>query len=817
MPSRGHQNKRRRDERYTPPERPSQEDILYLLWESSKQTSCVIAEILNITKRLSKLESDVNTFDLPHQEMVDNFDHFRQQLANIQQEFMGSEFEQGQNPVFRGTLRSCLGDLGTQMSGITSRMGNVEDNLLKLEGRLFGQFDEDINPEAGYVMFKIHNDQDFRQRLKPHNHYQLTHMVQSQGGVWAKVDTVKLQEARSKGKFHFMIISFSDWDTGEHIRENIDKLKELFEIEHEFLALPLTYHLHIVDLAVHQKMGYDYDMKKFVEDELREPGVRAKVAYQRVILQTEHLGTAKRIALKGASVFGHHYEAKPYCAQGTPLFCNRCCKPNHFANDCNANSPHCGLCAEAHETFTCDVQRDFKCCNCGGGHKAWDPCCTDRLSRAEHQKSLFYRKKVPQWALNLEASRSSKNAEEGDGKTKTSSQGSSSVPSSQESAKKPVGRPKEFPKPNPGQARITAFYKEPEPDAMELTPPDDLEMNGVEVPCSQPDASINDESSNNTGPSASHDDIYDYGSLFGEDMSTTGGDEEPEQSRLGSRLSESSSTPSLNGHSTTDAGGNKKHSKKGKNGQNKDSDNGKGKENATTEPKASTPRQKKGSITPSSSQESSNAIARSLKGKGKEVAVEKYGDRARSSSSDLRRSQSRNKDTGRKRDTSPSNDSRDRGRSSTRSTTDRSTKRTSSKASSRRTNANSDSDSDHGHTGGSRKASNDKTRKPQQTGTPRPGNGTKSTPKSKGSSRTASADNGSVTAARTTSASRAPAGTPSKAVVTTTRPSSAQPPDKRAGHVRSASGREKGGPSPKPRGHKKRKFSQGSAKGKSDN
>lgn len=34
--------------------------------------------------------------------------------------------------------------------------------------------------------------------------------------------------------------------------------------------------------------------------------------------------------------------------------------------------------------------------------------------------------------------------------------------------------------------------KEPEPDAMELTtPPDDLEMNGVEVPCSQPDAAIN--------------------------------------------------------------------------------------------------------------------------------------------------------------------------------------------------------------------------------------------------------------------------------------------------------------------------------------
>lgn len=107
-----------------------------------------------------------------------------------------------------------------------------------------------------------------------------------------------------------MIISFYNWDTGEHIRQSIGRLKGLFELEHEFSALPLIYHLHIVDLAVNQKMGYDYDMKKFVEDELSESGVREKIVYQRAIPQTEHLGTAKRIALKGAKVFGHHYEVK---------------------------------------------------------------------------------------------------------------------------------------------------------------------------------------------------------------------------------------------------------------------------------------------------------------------------------------------------------------------------------------------------------------------------------------------------------------------------------------------------------------------------
>ncbi|KAF5619779.1 hypothetical protein F52700_11607 [Fusarium sp. NRRL 52700] len=826
MPSHGRHNKRRRDEDHAH-ERHSLEDMVYLLLKSSKETSSGIAEILkdvrsinrasisksldDITKRLSKLESDVNRFDLPHQEMVDNFNHFRHQLASIQQEVMGSEFEPGHSPVFQGTLRSCLGDLGTQMNGVTDRMGDVEDNLLKLEGRLFGQFDENINPEAGYVMVKIHNELDFKQKLKPKSYLELTQMVQAQCGLWAKVDTVKLQEARSKGKFNYMIISFSDWDTGEHIRNRPQNLKTLFKLEHDCTTLPLTYHLHIVDLAIHQKMGYDYDMKKFLNEQLRVSGVRAKVAYQRLILQTEQLGTARRLALTGVSVFGYIYQAK-------------CCKTAHFANDCNAEAPCCGLCAEAHESFTCKVQKDFKCCNCGGAHKAWDPCCMDKLSRAEHQKSLFYRNKVPHWALNLEPVKSFKPAARGSGKTKTSTQGSSSVPSSQESTKKPVGRPKKHSEPNPaGQSMITSFMepkdgqdsqdKEPEPDAMELTtPPDDLEMNGVEVPSSQPSAATNLESSNNARPISSHDDVHDFATLFDKEMSTTGADEETEQPRPDSRFSESSSSLSSNGHGTMGVDGNKKKAKKGKKGKNgqnnSERDNGKGKENASTDPKASTQRQRKSSTTPSSSQESLNAASRSLVGKGKAVAMVEDQDRARPSSGDFFQGQSRNKDAGRKRDKSNSNSSRDRGRSSTRGNTNR--------ASSRRTDVNGDSNSDNGHSKsrGSQKAINGKTRKPQQTGLPRDGNGNKSTPKSKASTRTASVDSASLSAVRTNSASRVAGGTPSKALATSTRTSSAQPPDERAGHVRSGSGREKGGPSPRSQGHKKRKFSQGSAKGK---
>ncbi|WKT48084.1 hypothetical protein QSH57_012989 [Fusarium oxysporum f. sp. vasinfectum] len=840
MPSHSRQNKRRKGESDTPV-RPPMQDIVYWMWESVKQTSLIVSEIQNevrainrasmckllntILKRLSKLESDVNRFDLPHQEMVNNFDHFRQQLASIQQEVMGSKSQPGQKPGFNGTLRSCLGDLGTQMGGVTDRMGNVEETLLKLEDRLFGRFDENVNTEAGYVMVKIHNELDFRQKLKPYTLIELTQMVQAQCGPWAKVDTVKLQEARGKGKFNYMIISFSDWDTGEHIRNHSANLESLFELEHGCSSLPFIHHLHIVDLAVHQKMGYDYDIKKFLEEELCEPGVKAKVAYQRLILQTESLKTARRLALTGVTVFNHHYQVKPYCAQGTPLFCNNCCNPGHFANDCNAEKPRCGLCAEAHESFTCKAQKDFKCCNCGGGHKAWDPSCTDKPSKAEHQKSLFYRNKTPHWALNLESTRSSNRADRGNGKTKASTQGSSSVPSSQESTKRPVGRPRRGQsadheeasrqttkrpvgrprrqsEPNPaGQSMITSFMerkngqesqdKEAEPDAMELTTPhNDLEMNGMEGLSSQPGSTSDDGSSNINRPSSSHDDIHDYGTLFGSEMSTTGGDEETEQSRPGSRLSESSSKHSFSDRSTEEAGDNEKHDKKGKkgkNGQNKNNrDNAKGRGNATPESKASSQRQKKDKTTPPSSQKLPSTAVRTPTGKGKAAAVEKDESHTIWVSDDRPRSQSRNKDIRGKRNKGDSNVSRDRGRS---------TNRTSSKSE------------------GREKATNDKTQKSQQAGTPRHSNGTKSTPKVKASTRTPSVENTPSAALRTKSASRAPIGTPSNALLTTTPTSSTQHLNKRAGHSRPDSGREKAGPSFKPQGYKKRKLSQGSAKG----
>ncbi|KAF6521565.1 hypothetical protein HZS61_015823 [Fusarium oxysporum f. sp. conglutinans] len=359
--------------------------------------------------------------------------------------------------------------------------------------------------------------------------------------------------------------------------------------------------------------------------------------------------------------------------------------------------------------------------------------------------------------------------------------------------------------------------KEAEPDAMELTTPhNDLEMNGMEGLSSQPGSTSDDGSSNINRPSSSHDDIHDYGTLFGSEISTTGGDEETEQSRPGSRLSESSSKHSFSDRSTEEAGDNEKHDKKGKNGQNKNNrDNAKGRGNATPESKASSQRQKKDKTTPPSSQKLPSTAVRTPTGKGKAAAVEKDESHTIWVSDDRPRSQSRNKDIRGKRNKGDSNVSRDRGRS---------TNRTSSKVSSRRTNANNDSDNDsdsdskttdngHAKSEGREKATNDKTQKSQQAGTPRHSNGTKSTPKVKASTRTPSVENTPSAALRTKSASRAPIGTPSNALLTTTPTSSTQHLNKRAGHSRPDSGREKAGPSFKPQGYKKRKLSQGSAKG----
>ncbi|PCD33567.1 hypothetical protein AU210_009787 [Fusarium oxysporum f. sp. radicis-cucumerinum] len=297
--------------------------------------------------------------------------------------------------------------------------------------------------------------------------------------------------------------------------------------------------------------------------------------------------------------------------------------------------------------------------------------------------------------------------------------------------------------------------KETEPDAMELTTPhNDLEMNGMEGLSSQPGSTSDDGSSNINRPSSSHDDIYDYGTLFGSEMSTTGGDEETEQSRPGSRLSESSSKNSFSDRSTEEADDNEKNNKKGKNGQNKNNrDNAKGRGNATTDPKASSQLRKKDNTLLLALRNCPAPPSGPLPVKGKQRRW-------------------------------------------------------------RRTRIVQDGylticlESE-----GREKATNDKTQKSQQAGTPRHGNGTKSTPMVKASTRTSSVDNAPSAALRTNSASRAPVGTPSNALPTTTPGSRTQHLNKRAGHSRPGSGREKAGPSPKPQGYKKRKLSQGSAKG----
>jgi hypothetical protein len=323
MPSHGNRNKRQRDESHTP-ERPPMDELVYWIWETLKDTAKRVANIENevratnrattgkslqkISNRLSKLESDINRFDCPHQDMMETFERFRQQLASIQEEVAGSNSQPGHVPGSDGTLLAYLKDLGTQMSGITDRMGNVEDSLLKLEDRLFGRFDESVNNEAGYVMIKLPDESEYRQKLKKYSMIDLTQMVQAQGGPWSKVDTVKLQDSREKGKFNHMIISFSDWETAEHIRKYFANLNDLFELEHSCSCLPFIHHLHIADLAAHQKMGYDYNMQKFLDEELREPGVKAKVAFQRVILQTPSFDTARRLVLTGVMVYSHNYK-----------------------------------------------------------------------------------------------------------------------------------------------------------------------------------------------------------------------------------------------------------------------------------------------------------------------------------------------------------------------------------------------------------------------------------------------------------------------------------------------------------------------------
>ncbi|KAG5758493.1 hypothetical protein H9Q72_013369 [Fusarium xylarioides] len=170
-------------------------------------------------------------------------------------------------------------------------MGNVGDNLLKLQGRLFGQFDDNINPEAGYVMVKIHNELDFGLKLKTHALIELTQMdgpspTRTLGQSRMPPSCKKLGQ---KEQSNFMIIWLSDWDTSDDIRKQSANLENLFQLEH----------------------GMAWLLHKLLQDELCEPSVKSKASHQRLIhLQTEHLNTAKRLILTRVTVFGRNYEVK---------------------------------------------------------------------------------------------------------------------------------------------------------------------------------------------------------------------------------------------------------------------------------------------------------------------------------------------------------------------------------------------------------------------------------------------------------------------------------------------------------------------------
>ncbi|KAF5621353.1 uncharacterized protein FTJAE_11324 [Fusarium tjaetaba] len=110
----------------------------------------------------------------------------------------------------------------------------------RLEARLFGQFDGNINPEAGYAMVQIHNELDSRQKLKTHAVIELTQMAQAQRGPWAKVVAAKLQEAWSKRtvQLHDHKVWLSDWDASNDIQKQPANLEKIFFQLQNGLAAP---------------------------------------------------------------------------------------------------------------------------------------------------------------------------------------------------------------------------------------------------------------------------------------------------------------------------------------------------------------------------------------------------------------------------------------------------------------------------------------------------------------------------------------------------------------------------------------------------
>ncbi|KAF9773367.1 hypothetical protein IL306_008839 [Fusarium sp. DS 682] len=373
-------------------------------------------------RRFEEINAQFNATGMFNQGDIQAFDLISGRLHNIEQDISClKDYLQGSTGATDDTIKDYLHKINDRLGSFDERLGSLGSDFHKLEDRMFANVDGVVDDESGFITVAMQK-LDY-EKLSKNTEAEILQTLHGLGEGWNKIKSIRLKPSKESGKKYRLIINFMTRESERHIRKHITVLDGVFGLEYGFFCLDPMYTLHVVDLVPHfngekkamreNETDVENKKNKDLEALLRETlngeknntaninmeKINVQVSYDRMLIKTTVFEDVSKLCLTGVILNGHYYEIKPFCVQGSPLFCFTCWKPSHFKDDCSVKEIVCGRCSGNHDSRGCTAP--FRCCNCHGSHPAWSIECTSIPSKNEHRNSAWYRRLSPHWAENL--------------------------------------------------------------------------------------------------------------------------------------------------------------------------------------------------------------------------------------------------------------------------------------------------------------------------------------------------------------------------------------------------------------------------------
>ncbi|KAM0232302.1 hypothetical protein ACHAP5_010761 [Fusarium lateritium] len=344
-------------------------------------------------------------------------------------------------------------------------------------------FGERADPQECIIRYILATEAD-NTRIAEENlsNSEILKILHALGGNFSAITNVKYVQPKvangNSGRLPCLLFSVTDWESEKAIRTTAAQIGRALGFSTACYPLKQRYTVHVRDIDQHQHWGNKRDLKTVARELVLPAEVDAKVSFHRLLLTTHDLPTAIDLCRKPMKIMGTNYDVvsravkQPGVAvalEGTPLV---------------LVLPTLSSAATA-----------------GNSTRPGDPNCIHPKSQKEHLDSARHRQTGPEWGGLVHNPPPVKKTVTTQQSTTESNTSLPSPSSSQESVKKPVGRPRKVPSPSssqesvkkpvgrprkvptdvgPTQRTMDSYAKRlPPSTSIETTPTPDTAMSGV--------------------------------------------------------------------------------------------------------------------------------------------------------------------------------------------------------------------------------------------------------------------------------------------------------------------------------------------------